>query len=420
MNRERSGWVLPVLLILSLALIAGGIWANLRIAETAPGGNEFFVNWYSLRAWFTQGTSPYNSAVRLETEMLVYGHPAQADEPRLVFSAPLYSAMLISPFALISEFTLARAFWMMTLELALLATVILGARLARWSPSRLNWGLLIVVAWLGFFSIHSVLSGSSAALTGLFLMLGLSALQSERLEAAGVMFALATGFGQGSILLIVFTFLWAITNRKGRMAAWLLATIVFLSFIGMFFIRDWPLQYARSVLSFAGEQAFLTPGDILSTWLPGIGGQVSWGLTILLGLVLIVEWFLMRGQAFRWFYWTACLTLVFEPWIGLPTRLSAIVLLLPALILVLANWEQRLGKFGYWLAAGSLLLLTVGLWALARDPILGFGMIGDISLERWGMLFPLPLFLIIGLYWVRWWAVRPPRMFLDELRSAGH
>jgi hypothetical protein len=32
------------------------------------------------------------------------------------------------------------------------------------------------------------------------------------------------------------------------------------------------------------------------------------------------------------------------------------------------------------------------------------------------LIFPLPLVLLIGLYWVRWWAVKPRRLLIEELR----
>jgi hypothetical protein len=28
----------------------------------------------------------------------------------------------------------------------------------------------------------------------------------------------------------------------------------------------------------------------------------------------------------------------------------------------------------------------------------------------------LPLFTLLGLYWIRWWAIRPPRIFTDLAR----
>jgi len=35
------------------------------------------------------------------------------------------------------------------------------------------------------------------------------------------------------------------------------------------------------------------------------------------------------------------------------------------------------------------------------------------------MFFPLPLFVFIGLYWVRWWIFTPTRQFLDKSRPSA-
>jgi hypothetical protein len=32
------------------------------------------------------------------------------------------------------------------------------------------------------------------------------------------------------------------------------------------------------------------------------------------------------------------------------------------------------------------------------------------------LFFPLPVFLLIGLYWVRWWVLRPEQPLLDRFR----
>jgi hypothetical protein len=65
--------------------------------------------------------------------------------------------------------------------------------------------------------------------------------------------------------------------------------------------------------------------------------------------------------------------------------------------------EQRWGRFGRWSAAVLLLTIFFGLWAALRATV--------------GSVFTLffPLLLIVLLYWVRWWAIRPPRLWADAI-----
>ena len=62
--------------------------------------------------------------------------------------------------------------------------------------------------------------------------------------------------------------------------------------------------------------------------------------------------------------------------------------------------------------SGILLALFFGLWWLFLTTIQR----GDQPIQHPIMFFPLPLFMLLGLYWVRWWAIRPPRPLMDEMR----
>jgi hypothetical protein len=420
MHQSRSRWAAPVLAIFTLALLAGGIWANLYLAETSPGGEEFLTYWNGLRSWMLRGTSPYNLAVQLDTELMAYGHPAQTGEPRLVFISPLYSALLLLPFALIPDYSMARAFWMITLELSLIATIILSARLLDWKPNRFTWALLVLFTWLGAYSIQSILSGSPAAMVGLFIVLALTALRNGRQELAGLLFALATSFPLPLSLLVIFILFWALISRKGLMAVWLVASVLIFGIIGFFFISDWLFQMVRSYIAFYDAQALLTSGDVLRAWLPGIGNRLGWGVMILVGLILLIEWILARQKDYRWLAWVVSLTLVLQIWSGVPFRMSYSVILLIPLVQVLASWEQRLSKVGKWLASGSLALLLVAGWLMTWGNIDAWYQMDISPLQTWGMILFLTAILVVGVYWVRWWSVRPRQTYVEKLRSSGY
>ncbi|RME58105.1 hypothetical protein D6779_07190, partial [Candidatus Parcubacteria bacterium] len=52
--------------------------------------------------------------------------------------------------------------------------------------------------------------------------------------------------------------------------------------------------------------------------------------------------------------------------------------------------------------------LFVGLWALF------FNTVAD-HFEQAPMYLPLPLFCLIALWWVRWWAIRPPGLWVVDI-----
>ena len=41
---------------------------------------------------------------------------------------------------------------------------------------------------------------------------------------------------------------------------------------------------------------------------------------------------------------------------------------------------------------------------------------GPLPGMQLNLLIPLPLILLFSLYWVRWWAVKPKRLLIEEMR----
>jgi hypothetical protein len=92
----------------------------------------------------------------------------------------------------------------------------------------------------------------------------------------------------------------------------------------------------------------------------------------------------------------------------LRTATTNYIMLLPVLFYIFAVWEGRwkiTGQFFMWL---SIALLGIGLWVLFVVTVQG-------NVEQPIMYLPLPFFSLLGLWWIRWWAIRPPRLMMEEL-----
>jgi hypothetical protein len=89
-----------------------------------------------------------------------------------------------------------------------------------------------------------------------------------------------------------------------------------------------------------------------------------------------------------------------------------LVFLLLPLILVLSIFLERWSFLGR-LGAGGVLqgVMFLGLWLIAF--LLPGSMLRDV-LVLW-----LPLLLLLGLYWLRWWAIRPPRTWFEFPMDPG-
>jgi hypothetical protein len=404
-------WFIPALLV--VGILAGVTWGNYRFAQENPGGNDFLVHWVGTRALVFEGASPYSDEVAERIQTLAYGRPARAGEHELRVAYPLYSSFLFLPFAVIAEYNLARAIWMTALQVGLVLLAIYSLQLTGWRPGFWVLPLYFLFALFWYHGLRPVINGNIVVWVAVLLAGAFLSLRTGKDELAGILLALSTIKPQVVAIPILFILVWTVSHRRWRTLAWMAITIVLLSASMALFLPGWPLQNLREVLLYPEYNPPGTPGAAFAEWWPGIGRQLGWLLTAMMGIVLLLEWASARGRDFRWFLWSASLTLVASQWVGIQTDPGNFIVLFIPLVLVFAVWEERWGPRGRWVIIGVMLVLFLGLWAIFLRTVVDAGQ----PLQHPIMFFPLPLFLLLGLYWVRWWAIRPSRLLVEALRA---
>lgn len=407
-RRQTNLWILVLALI--AAVMALLTWFNYRYAQQNPGGNDFLVHWVGTRSFLIDGLSPYSDETAERIQTAAYGRPARLGEHELRVAYPLYSIVVFLPYALVGDYHLARALWMTTMEIALLALSLVSMRLVNWKPGRITQVLFLVFSILWYHAFRPLINGNAVILVALCLAGGLWALKSKADELAGVLFAFATIKPHVALLLLVFVVYWAFVNRRWGVIGWLGGTVALLSASAALLIPDWILQNIREIVRYSSYNPPVTLRTALGALLPTAGNRIGWAITGLLGLILLMEWWLVRKASFRSFVWVACLTLVASQWIGIPTDPGNFIILMPALALVFALWQERWRRGGAVFALVSMLALLGGLWALFLATV----EYGDQPQQSPIMFLPLPGFLLVMLYWVRWWAFKPPNVWFDQ------
>jgi hypothetical protein len=401
-----------MLVLAALGLIAMN-WVNYAVSTRYPSGEYFSVLWTSGRAFLQDGSSPYSEDVTAQIQRSSVEHGYPVDPTLQRFSYPLYIYGLIFPFILVSDFTAAQVAWMTVLELALLLIAFFSIRVTSWRVSYSMGVLVGAFILFNYISVSQVYQGSIMIVVSLLVVLTLAALQKDLDEVAGILLALVTIKPSPAILFVVFVLFWAASNRRWKLVFWAAGGWVLVAAGGMFFQPDWPLQYLRLLLHSTPFVYFQSPGAAFQGAFPGLGKQLGWVLSGLLGLILLLEWWLVRKRDFRWFLWTACLTLSLTPWIGLPTEPGFQVLLLLPLVLVFSKLEEHWDLKARSFVITVMILVFAGLWLL-----FGWDLPDTLVTRKYPALyFPLPLLSIIGLYWVKWWAIKPRRTFISELRA---
>jgi hypothetical protein len=113
----------------------------------------------------------------------------------------------------------------------------------------------------------------------------------------------------------------------------------------------------------------------------------------------------MRGKSERVFRWNLLATMVIAYLLNIRGSIDSIFLIYPASFLIFRFFSERWGMVGKiisWVIVSAmfvsswLLFLPVEIISLSIDlPILNYG---------------IPIIIFIGMNWIRWWAVKIPRL----------
>ena len=411
LDNTRSSFILIIGIILIVAAFIGLTWVNYHFSVENPGGNDFLARWMGARYWIMKGISPYDKQVSLATQIAIYGHPAdpKIGEDLNHFVYPFTAMIFFAPFGML-EFLPARALWMTLLEICLFVLAIISLRLAEWRVSAFKAGLLALFSVLWYHGMRTILVGQFAAINALLVVVALFMIQRKMDFFAGLFLALATAKPQMVYLVILFVLIWAFANRRREIVWGFLSVGGLLLAISLLFIPDWPLQMIRQLLEYPTYTQIGSPLSIIASTMPGINQKVSLFLHGSMIIYLLTEWVLALKKDTHWFLWTVLMTFVITNLITIRTATTNYVMLLPVLFLIFRIMEDRWGRGGKlveWLIIG---LLSLGLWWLFLTSVQG-------NQESPIMYIPLPIFGFIGLLWVRWWYLNPPRVFMDQIPS---
>jgi hypothetical protein len=410
-KRRNPLWTFTAVIIAGGGLFTVLIWGNYRYAQKNPGGTDFLVHWVGTRGFITNGTSPYSDQAALNIQTMVYGRAAKVGEHQLRVAYPLYSILLFLPFALIKDYVMARAFWMAVLEVALIGLAFLSLRLVRWKPKPIILGIFILFSVFWYHAFRPLILGNAVILIAVAIVAVVLAIRSKQDELAGVLLAFSTIKPQVVILFIGYIVFWSIFKRRWKILAWLAITLAILTGIGILLIPDWIVQNLREILRYPGYNPPGTVSAALAALMPNIGKRLGFIIPILVGLVTLVEWIISLKSDFRGFVWTTCLTLTASLWIGIQTDPGNFIVAFPALVLAFAMWVERWRTAGAILSIISMAAIFVGIWALFLKTV----EYTYQPVQSPVMFFPLPLIAFILLYWVRWWAIKPPQVWFELL-----
>ncbi len=413
--REHLLWRIGLGVLIVLGLLGLVVSAHVRFARQNPGGTDFLVYWVATRHVVFQGESPYGDPVILEAQRRIYGRPAYAWENQHRPIYPFHFVFLFAPFALIGDYPLARAWWMVVNEVLLVAGVFLWLRLLSWKPRPLTLAALLLYTLLGYFTLRGLVNGNFVVTQTALFMLSLYALARGRDGLAGVLLALTTVKPHLALLPLLLTLLWSASRRRWGVWLGLGGALVVLLGAATWLQPDWWLQDLRLILAYPSYNPPGSPQEVLRLALPGLGRLLAWGLTAVVWGVLLAEWVAVWGRPFGHFLWVFVFTLLASQWSGIQTDPGNLMVTLPALIVVWGYWSTRwaYGRGAFWITWALALL---GNWALFLATL---RYAGGQPVQSPVMYFPFPILLFFMLYTVRFWAARVPLLRETEMEAVN-
>jgi hypothetical protein len=399
MSRTLTVIAAIFLACLALAAMGGLVWANTQYVRTQPSEKDFLVPWLGARTFIQYGDSPYSDPATQRAQILYYGRLAAPGQDALALWLPMPLELFYFPIALINDYVLARAIWITLLEIALVSLAGLTLRLTGWKP---GWIFLPVILLFPLAWIYGVLaldSGSAAGFIALALAGFLLALRSQRDELAGALLILLVSSARFTGVLAFFIFWWIFYTRRWRVLWGFLMGLTLLLGLAFLFLPGWFMPYLSGQVMHNMYNPTFTSTGIFTAWSPVVGQRLGWVLAAVLVLVLFFEWGNTLARDFKAFLWMACLTVSATPLLGIPMAPKEYIILIVPLMLFLALLGERRPWLKRWGVPLLMLLILGGTWflALALVTANAYTVLNNI------LILALPVLLITGLYWMRWW-----------------
>jgi len=399
------GFVLGAFILIVALLVL-----DIYLARILSGGEWLYLRWSGARAFLFEHIEPYGSIVAQRVQELTYsGRAAFLNEYPYALNDPFYIVLLYTPLALFSDFTIVRGIWMLLSQAALVGIVLLSLNLSEWEPPLWMFIIFMGFGLFSYFSISALLFASPAIFLTLIYLFILSALRSFSDELAGALLFLVAYQWEVGILFFLLVLVFVIMNRRWHVFIGFGMTFVLLALVSLIANSGWIIPYIRAVLFDWTRGITYTFGITLAYIFSGLSISIDKWITAAVSVVVLFEAIRSANEHARQVMWAAFLSLALNPMVGFAIFPSNHIALLPAAILVTALVRER------W--QDSRVVLSIFLIGLIIFFYFGFyfetlGASSQIYSELISIL--PPILTVIGLYWMRWWAVRPPRIWADQ------
>jgi hypothetical protein len=360
---------------------------------------------------FFKGLSPYSQDISSVLSNYFSTRAVVLPSYKIIFQLPIYDLIFYLPFSLIKDQNWSLIIWLTVNQFLFILCIENCFKLLKWKPK--NW-LKISLMGSGlvtFFGLTNFLAANSSIFQLLFLILGIKYLFSEKFMIAGLFLGFATldPFYFFIPLIIILAIL--ISRKQIEPLIWIFISIAFLSLIGVIFDSGWILKMFRNVLLEGSFYPFIDYNHALLNWTSKLfSGRIISSVPILLLIWVFMEYSRLPKRNSNQIFWLLSLVSCINPFVIMrETNYASVYYLLPFVFLIYL-WEYNssgtINKVVY-----LILLFTSVIIPLASRlfPNVFISLANFYSVNLINSII-----LIILLYWIRWWVVKPYDYFLNE------
>lgn len=397
--------------IFIILLCTGLFFVNLLYTKSYAGGKYFIPQWTVSRAFIFSHENPYSDTVLYKSQLNIYGRPAMAGENEFRFTYPYFSLLLFLPFGFIGNYAIARAAWMLFLEIVVISVFLLSMSLADWKP-KIRISILIFVFMISFYhTVRAIVDGNPIIVMALLMVTILLSLRNQNYPVAGILLAGTFIEIQYTFVLVIFILLFALARRKTQVISYFAGTLIILIGFSFLIQPDWLGNY---ILQLWATLNGLFPTNMIKfLGLVGreTGTRIGLAFGIMIVLLIIIEGMGTRNKGFGYFIWYIFLSFTFLQLSGLPAVADNYFLLLPGFIYGLKflseRWKNK-GEFIVFLITVSLSTVTWISFFISRGSGLKYQ-------EPGALHFIFPIYVMITLYWIKWWIRRKKEFEFGQL-----
>src|SRR5690606_17138118 len=159
---------MALLAVLGVVLLGAYTWAFHEFIVTGPVdaiAMDFYARYEPTRLYLTEGLNPYSDEATQIVHRGIYGDDHVKLEPQHAFFYPMYTMLIIAPYTLLPAFSWAQAAWQVTLQVLLIASLLLTLDFLNWRP-RLQVIILLGLWTFVLFPVtHSLVLGQFSVVT---------------------------------------------------------------------------------------------------------------------------------------------------------------------------------------------------------------------------------------------------------------